>query len=513
MNVSLIYVDEDLQAFGMRTISSVLKQAGHHTKLILMKSKEMSYSKQVLEQTRKLVADSDVVGISCFSRASEKAIQVMDYIRPLGKIRVWGGVHATLNPEACAKYADVICRGEGEGFMLELVEEVERGGNWKDIANAVYRENGRIVTRDLRPLINNLDELPVIDFSHDDEFHLKGDRFIRVHRISDGADAIAVNGTRGCAFDCTYCSNSKLKELVSGKGPYVRKLSIPKLIEHAENLKQRLPGAKCFNFFDEDFCARKVSEIRQFSEAYASRIGLPFECMASPLRINEEKMEHLVKAGLWRINMGVESGSERTKKEIYNRHMSNEAVLRAARIINAYPHVVAYYFFIVGNPYEERDDLIATVQHIRDLPYPYYLRVYNLVFIPGTLLYESAVKDGIIGGVQDSGFELDFLGGFNYKKHPWKKKNLYLNGLIFLMAGKVTRRRLGLVPRPWLAFLLRPSIVAFNEKHDVFIRILILFKMVTFKLRAFGASFLKKLFNDPTSIYNLKKVLKPRLKK
>ena len=511
MNVALIYTDEDIQAFGMRSISSVLKKAGHHTKLILMKSRGTNYSQQALEETRNFVSDSDVIGISCFSRASGKAIQVVEAIRPLGKMCVWGGVHATLNPNACAKYVDVVCRGEGEGFMLELLVKIEKGGNWKDIANAVYKENGRIVMNGLRPLISNLDELPVLDFSHDDEFHLKGDRFIQIHKISDATRPIAFNGTRGCEFHCAYCSNAKLKALYSGNGHYARKLSIEKLIEHSVSLKQSFPKAKFFNFFDEDFSARKGSEIRRFSEAYSEQIGIPFESMVSPLRINEEKMDLLVNAGLWRINMGVESGSERTKREIYNRYMSNKAVMRAARIINKYPHVVAYYFFIIGNPYEEQDDLIATVQHIRDLPTPYYLRVYNLIFIPGTFFYESAIKDGIIRGVQDSGFELDFLGGFNYKKHPWKRKNLYLNGLIHLMSGKITRLRLGLVPRQWIGFLLHPKVVAFNEKNTILIRSLIYFKMLILKLRASGASFLKKLLNDPTSIYHLKSFIKSKL--
>jgi radical SAM superfamily enzyme YgiQ (UPF0313 family) len=505
MNIALVHVDEDVEAFGVRSLSSVLKAAGHQTTLLLMKSKEGSYRPQALERVRELTADCDLVGVSCFSRASRKAMQLIDYLSPLDKITVWGGIHATLNPEECARHADVVCRGEGEGFMLELVEKLQGGGNWKDIANAAYRENGQVTVNDVRSMIGDLDELPIIDFSHENEFHLKQDRFFKVNSIYDATSPISFNGTRGCAFHCTYCSNSKVKELSSGKGRYVRKLSIGRLIEHAESLKARFPQAKCINFFDEDFCARPLKDIEQFSEEYARRIGLPFECMVSPLQVSEEKIRLLVKAGLWRINMGVESGSERTKKEIYNRHMSNEAVLRAARNINQYPHVVPYYFFIIANPYETTDDLLATLSLLRELPHPYFLRIYNLVFFPGTLLYESAVTDGIIGGSSDSGFELDFLAGLNFKKHPWKRKNLYLNGLIYLMAGNVKRHRLGLVPRGSLRFLLRRPVVAFNERHTIFIRGLIAFKKFTWKLRAFTAKLLKKVLKNPIAIYRISK--------
>lgn len=505
MKIALIYVDQDVEAFGVRNISSVLKAAGHETKLVLMKTREPVYSRQMLESAKGLVADSDIIGLSCFSRASQKAIQVIEHVRPLDKITVWGGIHATLNSQECAQHADVVCRGEGEEFMLELAERAGKGRDWRDIANAVYRDNGRIVMKDTRPLIGDLDVLPGMDFSRDNEWHLQGDQFVQVCGVSEDTAPIAFNGTRGCAFHCTYCSNAKLQQLVSGKGRYVRKLSIEKLIEQVDGLRTRFPKARCFNFFDEDFCARSVAEIERFSSEYARRVGLPFECMVSPVQVSEEKIKLLVQAGLWRINMGVESGSERTKREVYNRHMSNEAVMRAARIINKYPHVVPYYFFIIGNPYETREDLLSTARFLRDLPYPFYLRTYNLVFVPGTLLYEAAVKDGIIAGSQDSGFELDFLGGLNYKNHAWKKTNLYLNGLLYLMAGKVARRRLGLVPRRLLDLLLRPGIIAFHEKHTLGIRGLITLKLHLWKLRSLGAHIVKKLLKDPRAIYRVGK--------
>lgn len=505
MNIALIYVDQDVEAFGVRNISSALKAAGHETKLVMMKTTDPAYSKQVLDAAKGLVADSDIIGLSCFSRASEKAVQVIEHMRPLGKITVWGGIHATLNAEHCARHADLVCRGEGEEFMLDLADRLRKGGNWRDIGNGVYADKGRLVVNEPRPLVGDLDVLPMMDFSRDNEWHLKGEEFVRVSGVCEDTAPIAFNGTRGCAFRCTYCSNAKLKQLVQANGRYVRKLSVEKLVEQAEKLRERFPKAKCFNFFDEDFCARPVADIERFSKMYSERVGIPFECMVSPVQVNEEKMAWLVKAGLWRINMGVESGSERTKREVYDRHMSNTAVMRAAKIINQYPHVVLYCFFIIGNPYETRDDLLSTARFLGDLPQPFFLRTYNLVFVPGTLLYEAAVKDGIIQGNEDSGFELDFVGGFNYKRHEWKKKNLYLNGLLYLMAGKVARHRLGLVPRGLLGFLLRPGVVAFNEKHTFGIRVLISTKLALWKLRSLIAAVVKKVLKNPRIIYGLGK--------
>ena len=107
MNISFIYTEIDRWALGIRSVSAFLKNAGHSTRLILAgQKKELCTSS--LRDIRELVKDTDVIGLSCFSRGSDKARQIAEYLRPLGKFIIWGGIHATLNPKECAKYADVV---------------------------------------------------------------------------------------------------------------------------------------------------------------------------------------------------------------------------------------------------------------------------------------------------------------------------------------------------------------------------------------------------------------------
>ena len=91
--------------------------------------------------------------------------------------------------------------------------------------------------------------------------------------------------------------------------------------------------------------------------------------------------------------MGVESGSDDTKRLVFNRPVDNEAVMKAAAAIRKNPRIIAYYFFIIGNPYEERRDLLGTIGLLKRLPPPFFLRAYNLIFIPGTPSF-SAVLAG-----------------------------------------------------------------------------------------------------------------------
>ena len=200
--------------------------------------------------------------------------------------------------------------------------------------------------------------------------------------------------------------------------------------------------------------------------------------------------------------MGVESGSERTKREIYDRAMPNAAVERASQVLARHPQVVRAYYFIIGNPFEEREDLLETIRLILRLPAPYFVQVFNLIFFPGSTLYDRGVSSGLIHGKADSGFDLQYRGGLKYDGHAWKTKNLYLNSLMFMMEGKVTRMRLGGVPRLLMPLLLRPSFVAFNERHLALAKSMIWTKMQFLKVRTKVGTTVKRVFPHPEAIYN-----------
>jgi anaerobic magnesium-protoporphyrin IX monomethyl ester cyclase len=504
MNIVFVSTDMENWVPGLRSISAVLKAAGHFTQLINMTTNERQFSKENLDDVASLTRHADIIGVSCLARGSAKAKQLIESLRSQKKLIIWGGVHANLNPAECADWADIVCRGEGEEMMHELLERLEQGSDWKDMKNVAFKENGVLRLNDLRPPISDLDELPFPDFTFENEYHLTKKGLVQVSTPSEltNGGPILFSSSRGCAFHCTYCCNLKLKGLYSGRDGYVRRMSVSKLIEHSRNLRKVFPQGKHFYFVDEDFAARPVEELTQLSEDFPQEVGLPFVCMAHPARITEQKMDLLVKAGLIRIQLGVESGSERTKREIYDRHESNEVVKRAAQTISQYPQVFPNYFFIIANPYEESNDLMATVRLISELPHGSNIIIYNLVFFPGSALYERATRDRLIEGAHDCGYELDFLSGLNYKEHSWKKKNLYLNGLIFLMEGSSSRYRIGILPRSLISTLLRPQQIEFGEKHPSAIKAGISLKIFLNSTWHLGARLLRRIIGNPRVLHS-----------
>ncbi len=213
MHITLISADDEIWASGMRSISSTLRRAGHQTTMIFAGSFVTSVNESVIEGIISLAADSEIIEISSMSRGSTRAKARLKGLRPLGKLLVWGGMHPTLYPEDCAPHADIVCRGEGEEFMLDLAERVAFGRDLADIRNGVYLRDGRLVLNELRPLIPVLDTIPFPDFAFQNEYHLDRCGSFVPNAGMKEEERILFSGSRGCNNSCAYCSNSQLKAI------------------------------------------------------------------------------------------------------------------------------------------------------------------------------------------------------------------------------------------------------------------------------------------------------------
>jgi radical SAM superfamily enzyme YgiQ (UPF0313 family) len=484
-------------------LSSVLKREGHEARILLMHCGCAHYTATQLHGLEYLIQGSVLVGVSCHSLGCDRAQQVLRYLKKAGIPTVWGGIHATLNAVECADVADMVCIGEGEGAIVDLVRRLEQNLDWHNILNIAYNNNGSFIRNPLRPLAE-MDTLPVLDFSCLEEFELKHQGFERrLHCHDLVTEEIPFLASRGCAFHCTYCCNAKLREMYTGKGHYVRKHSVAGFVERAATLrKQYFPQGKRLFFVDDDFLDRSMDELEEFSRTYPARVGLPFECQVAPARVNEDRIDLLAKAGVWRIRMGVESGSERTKKQIYRRSMPNESVMIASKTLARYPNIVRAYYFIMGNPFEEREDLVETIRLILRLPPPYFVQVFNLVFFPGSVLYEQALAKGMISGKPDSGYDLHYRGGLQYREHSCKLRNLYLNMLLYMMEGKVTPFRLGLLPRFLVPFLIYPGFITTNEHTLALAKSMIGFKTAMLQVRSAISCALQRILPNKELLYN-----------
>ena len=152
-----------------------------------------------------------------------------------------------------------------------------------------------------------------------------------------------------------------------------------KVIEEIKTLLAKRKSTKSIYFMDEIFPAT-TAWVKEFSEKYKKEIGLPFQITSFPTMLNGQKAEWLKSAGLTEISMGLQSGSERIRHEIYERYDNNRHLLEENDILSNL-NILTYYDIINDNPYEEIEDLKETLQLVSDLKPPFYLKYIHYAII------------------------------------------------------------------------------------------------------------------------------------
>ncbi len=464
-------------SMGIRILAALLKKEGHETRILFMpdRSDQMRrqhmvdvfvYSQEVLDQVVEGCKGSDLIGITLMTQYFDAAAQLTAEIKKrLDVPVVWGGIHPTVRPEECLSHADMVCVGEGEISIVELMKRMAAGEGIDCVPGIWVRKGDQIVDNGPAPLVEDLDSLPFPLYNFEDDMLLWGGKFIPFTReafyrhlhlyfpaLTDCRDvSYQLITTRGCPYSCTFCGESPLDELY-GKKQYVRRRSVENILAEIKWALEHIGSFGQICFCDDTFVARPMGELKEFAARYKKEIGLQFYCLVSPANVSEEKLRVLVDAGLTIIGMGIQSGSDRLLRE-YNRGTfgSMKHVREAIRILETFSdRLTPYYDFIHEDPYETDKDLLETVALITSLPPKARIRCYSLVPYPATQLYNRVKSDGLIKSDQREIYSRVF--GARHKPN-------YLNFLIDIAQLPIPRRVLKLLIHPYLfACLGRPIV-------------------------------------------------------
>jgi len=427
MHITLICPSsQNISAFGVRSLSAYLKALGHRVAVVMLPLipkpyrdkkgclyvKEYRLSERLLEQIISLARESDLVGISFMTHYFSCAVQMTRAIKNSTDVPViWGGVHPTVCPEDSLKYADIVCLGEGEETLAELVERLQNNQDYSDVANLCFLREGQMIRNPVRPLLRDIDQLPWLDYGPEEHFirdvftdelvMFNEDYFEKSLAMvpyfkNTSLKSFMYFTTRGCPYSCSYCVNDFYRKMYGPKG-FVRKLSVEHVVEELEGIIKAHPCIEEIEFCDDNFALRTVDEIRHFCDLYKARIGLPFQLLISPQNIIEEKIAPLVDAGLVFVETGIQSAAE-SSGVLYQRSMEENKLLRAADILNKYQGRMAppCYHLILDNPFEDVNDTLKTFELTLKLPRPFWFKRSSLVAFPGTLVFDQYKKAGII---------------------------------------------------------------------------------------------------------------------
>lgn len=432
MRVTLISTYTHPIALGLRYVSSCLKAAGHDVEMIFMSSKrdtaQPDWNAAAVEDLIERVRDRDLVGMGLMTNTFHRAVFLTERLRNAG-VRapiIWGGTHPTVAPDESLEVADAICVGEGEEPMLQFVEALESDHDPSDIGSLGFRAGGAFKTRStfhnaVRPLERELDDYPFPDYELEAHWVAGKDGLepAGLHNLRGTLHRFRIETTRGCPFPCTFCNNAALLKVYKGKGAWVRRRSADNVIAEIQQARRCFPTIEAINIVDDLFFVRSEGEIEEFALKYRAQVNLPFELDAFPNTITEAKVRSLSRVPIGLVSMGIQSGSVDTLKNIYKRPTPIEKIVGGIDVFHKYG-IKAEYHYIVSNPYEPEANVIETMRFIANHHKGRaVLRVFPLMFYPGTPLYDRAMADGIIQGRDHAAYDYMYTGSLQFAKHDY----------------------------------------------------------------------------------------------
>ncbi|MCL2678086.1 MAG: B12-binding domain-containing radical SAM protein [Clostridiales bacterium] len=372
---------------GIASISAVLKQSGHEVALYHMR--EMATKEEFLTQLRE--HDADIVAFSIWTRVFRFVKEMLVWTKEKTRaFTVCGGYHATLSPDEviAARGADCVCIGEGEYPLLDLCERLGDKEALYKTENLWFNVEGEIIKNPVRPFIGDLDALPAPDM----------ELFDFGSFLSSRIKTAIVMVSRGCLFSCTYCANSRLREVYPESARYARFKSPAKAVAYLQSILDKYPYIEYFNFMD-SVLNMKRAWFEEFIVLYAQKLRIPFCCRTRADLLNEKTVRLLKEANCYMVDIGVESGDEAMRREILHRNMSDEMIVSAFAYLNEYK-ISTLAFNIVGLPHEDIRKSLKTVKlNARIRPTKIVVSIFSP--FPHTRLTEMAKEAGFLADEAD----------------------------------------------------------------------------------------------------------------
>lgn len=390
MKIIFVYTDYNPLGYnynkfnmGIATLSSCLKEAGHQTSLIHISEK--IEKEQFLEQIQK--HKPDVAAFSSITNMWPQIKVFTAWAKELNILNIHGGTHPTVNPEEVINTygVDFLCRGEGEKALVEFCNCLEANKDVQRIKNLwVKKKNGEVIRNTIRPLIENLDELPYLDYEIFNYEELQDAKTMK---------RLVAMASRGCPYQCTYCCNHFIKTLYPNKQKYVRHKSVDRLIGEIKYGLQKYPFLETVTFFDDTLSLNK-EWFAEFVDKYRREINLPYTCNDRLNQINPDIAKGLKKSGCKKVALGIESGNERIRNELMKRFMTNRQIIdgyKALRDVN----IKTTAFNIVGVPSETIHTMLETVKLNAEANPDRFTNAYFYPF-KGTALFDICKDKGYL---------------------------------------------------------------------------------------------------------------------
>lgn len=374
-------------------LGSFLKKNNKEVKILDIDNKEIDYISEIG------FFQPDLIGITClFSGRFLPSIDVSKRIKekyPTIPIAI-GGIHPTIFPKEIIKNynaIDYVCIGEGEKTLESLVNSLNKKDSLNRIDGLAYRNKDDIKLNPKTQFIENLDELPFPDYElvNLKDYYMDTSAWYNPKKLPVNF-TLPIISSRSCPNQCTFCSMF----LVHGKKWRAR--SPKNVVDEIEYLYKKYDH-RYFSFMDDNFTLSKKRTLEITKEIINRKLDIQFDTPngVSIKTLDREVMDSLVKAGLVKLCVAPESGSEYIRNKVMKKRISDKTIYDFFDMIKDYKGLFVKAFFVVGYPQETKETLEDTYKMIeRILPSINKVSLFNLVPFPGTEVFEECRKNHLI---------------------------------------------------------------------------------------------------------------------
>ncbi len=363
---------------GLGYLASTVRNE-HDVKIVDSIAENLTY-----EDVEKIIKkyDPDLVGITATTSMVPDAYIIARKAREYNKDVniVMGGPHVTFVPERTFEECpciDYVVRGEGEITFSHLVKVIDK--DIKDISSIrglSFKDRDKVINNPPQPLIKDIDTIPMPSYD------LLPMKKYQVDRVRFGT----IVTSRGCPFNCIFCSSS----LQFGKR--WRGHSDERVLKELSILREEY-GIREIEFLDDTFTLNKPRAMKISEEIKREGLDISWTASSRVDTFNSDVAEAMKKGGCHTVYFGIESGSQKTLDFIGKRITTEQAKSSVKKAKNS--GLRALGSFIIGFPYETIQDVKKTMKFSKRVGVDYAQFTVATPY-PGTRLWYLALKDKLI---------------------------------------------------------------------------------------------------------------------
>lgn len=357
-----------LPRLGTILLATIMRERGYEARALFLSSREAI--------ARNIV--TDLVGISTITATAPTAYELGDHFRERGIPVVFGGPHVSFLPEEALAHGDFCIVGEGEIGLPLLVEALNHKASLAEVPSLVWKRDGVVSRNPPAPPIEDLDSLPfpdldLLDIGQNSKIGLQG----------AGLPTVPMLTSRGCPFDCTFCS---VTGMFGHRYRYRSASSILGELAHYD------PKRCIIFFYDDNFAANPQRTKELLREMIRLKLGFAWSTQVrGDIARDPEMLDLMAQAGCDLLHVGFESANPEALQEM-NKKQTVDEIRHAIQEIHK-RGIRVHGMFVIGFDSDTFETIEETVHFTLAAKIP-TVQFFILTPFPGSSFYERIVVEG-----------------------------------------------------------------------------------------------------------------------